>query len=513
VKKGRFGRKTALIAVVVIAAIVVGVALWQAFPLSVKPQGSKPSANFPAVHLTLVASNGTRLVLDSAQIGNLASYEAHGGCRNNLGNINSLGNYTGVPLETFCDLVGGISGNSSLRVTGFDSSETLGYDQVKGQFATYDNVTGQEEPHNQSLTPILAYYMGDANLSATDGPLMLAIVGAEGLATNSSYWVRNVAELEILNSSELMSRSINLPPMNLTLVALNGTQLVLNEKDIGRLPSFESEGGFKTSAGALQGIGNYTGAQLSTLLALVGGMNSDCSLNVSASDGYSMVYTYDQVHGQNYTTYSPATGDEVIANQPFTVILAYYENGVNLTSDMGPLRLATVGPQGLLTDGHFWIKWVTRLEIRPAVADWTLVLIGPYSDNMTRASFESGLNCQTANHGANWTDSNNNVWSGMPLWYLIGWIDDKGDVNRMEFNDTLAKQGYTVKVITGQGYSESFNSSTIARNDNIILADKLNGAPLPEIGQYWPLRLVGSGLSNDEMLSNVVEIQMIVPGS
>ena len=248
-------------------------------------------------------------------------------------------------------------------------------------------------------------------------------------------------------------------------------------------------------------------------LALIGGMNSDCSLNVSASDGYSMIYTYNQVQGENFTTYSPLTGDEVTADQPFTVVLAYYENGVNLTSDVGPLRFAIVGSQGQLTDGHFWVKWVTKLEIEPAVADWTLILIGPYSDNMTRAAFESGLDCTQLNHGANWTDRNDNVWSGMPLWYLIGWIDDKGDVNRMEFNDTLVNQGYTVKVVTGQGYSVSFNSSTIARNNNIILANRLNGAPLPEVGQYWPLRLVGFDLTSDQMLSNVVEIQMIVPGS
>jgi hypothetical protein len=300
---------------------------------------------------------------------------------------------------------------------------------------------------------------------------------------------------------------VNLPPMNLTLVALNGTELVLNQKDIGNLPSFTSKGGFKTSVGYLHGIGNYTGVQISVLLAPVGGINSNCSLKVSASDGYSMVYTYDQVQGNNFTSYSPATGDEAQSNQPFTMILAYHQDGANLTSDQGPLRLAIVGPQGLLTDAHYWIKWVTKMELQPAVADWTLVLVGPYSDNMTRGSFESGLNC----HEANWTDSNNNVWSGMPLWYLIGWIDDKGDINRMEFNDTLAEQGYTVEVITGRGYLESFNSSTIAGNDNIILADRLNGAPLPE--PYWPLRLVGSGLTSDEMLSNVVEIQMIVPGS
>jgi len=305
--------------------------------------------------------------------------------------------------------------------------------------------------------------------------------------------------------------SVHLLPMNLTLVGLNGTQLVLNETAIGNLPSLELKGGFKTSAGSLQGIGNYTGVQLSTLLVMVGGINSDCSLNVTASDGYSMIYTYNQVQGENYTAYSPATGDEVPTNQPLTMILAYYQDGMNLTSDEGPLRLAIVGPQGLLTDGHYWVKWVTKLEIEPAVADWTLVLIGPYPDNMTRGAFESGLNCPTESHSANWTDSNNNVWTGMPLWYLIGWIDDKGDVNRMEFNDTLAKQGYTVEAITGRGDSESFSSFTVMRNDSIIVANRLNGVPLPE--PYWPLRLVGSELSSDEMLSNIVEIQMIVPGS
>jgi DMSO/TMAO reductase YedYZ molybdopterin-dependent catalytic subunit len=295
--------------------------------------------------------------------------------------------------------------------------------------------------------------------------------------------------------------------MTLTLVALNGTKLVLNQKDIGNLPPLESKGGFKTSIGSLQEIGNYTGVPISELLALVGGMNSSCSLNVTGSDGYSMVYTYNQVQGENFTCYSPATGDEVQPIQPFTMILAYYQNGVNLGSDEGPLRLAIVGPQGLLTDGHYWVKWVTKVEIIPCVADWTLVLVGPYPDNMTRAAFESGANANC--HGANWTDSNNNVWSGMPLWYLIGWIDDKGESNRMEFNDTLALQGYTVKVMDSHGDYVSLTSTTVMRNNNIILANRLNGAPLPD--PYWPLRLVGPGVSSDQMLGNIVEIQMILP--
>jgi hypothetical protein len=305
--------------------------------------------------------------------------------------------------------------------------------------------------------------------------------------------------------------SVDLQHMNLTLVALNGTSLTLNESAIAKLESFTSLGGFKTSVGRLGGIGNYTGVRLIDLCNLVGGIDSTSSLQVTGSDGYSVVYTYNNTRGKNFTCYSPATGDEVQSSQPFTIILAYHKNGANLTSDEGPLRLAIVGPQGLLTDSYYWVKWATKLEIQPAVADWTLALVGPYSDNMTRASFESGLNCKTESHEANWTDSHNNVWSGMPLWFLIGWIDDKGDINRMEFNDTLAKQGYTVKVISGNGGYREFASLRVLRNWNIIVANRLNGAPLPE--PYWPLKLVGSELSDDEMLCNIVEIQIVFSGS
>jgi hypothetical protein len=301
---------------------------------------------------------------------------------------------------------------------------------------------------------------------------------------------------------------LNLPPMSLTLIALNGTQLVLNQTSIGRLPSFESEGGLETSAGTLQDNANYTGVTLSTLLALVGGMNSSCALNVTASDGYNMVLTYDQVQGFNFTTYDPVTGAEVSNTQPFTLALAYYENGANLTSDIGPLRLVILGPQDMLTDGHLWVYEVSTLQIVPSVVDWMLVLDGPNPYNMTREYFEAGLSW----HNATWVDTSNNVWFGIPLWYLVGFMEGPVGADRMQFNDTLANEGYTVNVINGQGTIQSFNSTYVANNDNIIVAEELNGAPLP--APYWPLRICGPGLTGSEMLVNVLEIQMTnVPGS
>jgi hypothetical protein len=308
-----------------------------------------------------------------------------------------------------------------------------------------------------------------------------------------------------------------LQPMNLTLVALNGTSLTLNESAIAKLEPFTSQGGFKNSVGNLGGIGNYTGVRLIDLCNLVGGINSSCSLRITARDGYSMVYTYDQVMGNDFITFSPTTGDETNRTQPLTVILAYYEDGLNLTSNgndpIGPLRLTVVGSEGVLTESHWWVKCVMKIEIRSAIEEWTLLLKGALVENMTRATFESGVN--EGCHGVNWTTSNENVWIGIPLWLLVGRVDD-GNVHETTnsvraFNDTLAIQGYMVRVINGNGDYIEFTSLRVMRNSNIIVANRLNGAPLP--GLYWPLKLVGSGLSDDEMICNIVEIQIIFSGS
>jgi hypothetical protein len=164
-------------------------------------QGAAPAVNLPQMTLTLVAANGTQLVLTSSDIGSIPSYTAYGGYETQGGFIRGLGNYTGVPLIALCNLVGGLANGSSLRITASDNyTKTLSYDQANGNFTTFDTVTGQQVPHNQSLSPILAYYFNGSNLSSDEGPLRLAIVGPEQLATGSTYWVKFVVKMEILSA-------------------------------------------------------------------------------------------------------------------------------------------------------------------------------------------------------------------------------------------------------------------------------------------------------------------------
>jgi hypothetical protein len=169
-----------------------------------------------------------------------------------------------------------------------------------------------------------------------------------------------------------------LPSMSLTVVGTDETLVVLNETDIAELPSYKGYGGFKNQLGNVRGLGNYTGVSLNTLCDLVGGLTSTCTVNVSASDGYWSNFTFDEVVNGNFVTYD-SNGDEVSHSQPLVPIVAYYFNDGNISeSSGGPLRLAIVGPEGLVTNSTHWVKWVVRIEvIEVTIPEFPLPMILP----------------------------------------------------------------------------------------------------------------------------------------
>lgn len=155
----------------------------------------------------------------------------------------------------------------------------------------------------------------------------------------------------------------DLPSMSLTVVGANGAQVVLNESDIAGLSSYRDYGGFENQLGNVKGLGNYTGVSLNMLCVLVGGLTNTSIVEVIASDGYSSNLTFDEVVNGNFTTYN-SNGEEVYHSQPLVPIVAYYFNDVNISeSNGGPLRLAIVGSEGLVTSSTYWVKWVVRVEV------------------------------------------------------------------------------------------------------------------------------------------------------
>ena len=337
-----------MFAITMILLMIAGMIAWR--------PSVQADASLPPMTLTVVALNGTELVLHENDIGNLTSYYAFGGFEKSTGALSGLGYYTGVPISTLLNMNGGVTSGFSVKIVAIDNySKTLSYEALNGTgLITYDNTTGQIVQHNQTLTPMLTYYYNGTNLSS-GGPLRLAIVGPEGLLTQSSLWVSNVVRLEV---------HPNLQPMNLTIVAPNGTSLTLDQTAISNLPADRAVGGFRNRLGFVKSLGNYTGPSLDTFCNLVGGMTNDTILRVTAADGYMQTLSFDMVNGA-FTTYDNVTGSPVQHNQSLTPILAYHANDANLTSGVdGPLELAIVGPEGLATPSSYWVKQVVTLEIR-----------------------------------------------------------------------------------------------------------------------------------------------------
>ena len=85
----------------------------------------------------------------------------------------------------------------------------------------------------------------------------------------------------------------------------------------------------------------------------------------------------------------------------------------------------------------------------------------------------------------------------------------KSSMKVRHINEALANAGYTVDVVASDGYTVTFDAARLLRNDNIFVANKVNGNPLNE--DDFPLRLVGSDLERSERVGAIAEIIVHLP--
>ena len=285
------------------------------------------------------------------------------------------------------------------------------------------------------------------------------------------------------------------PPMAqpiLEIVGPSGSKS-LSLEDLQKLDVIEGEAGFKSSTGKITPPLPHRGISLKTLAELLGPLDPGMGVNVVAKDGYAITFSYDQLTKGTFTAYDSATGDELKSPGDLTAVLAFERDGKPLPEDSdGTLRVVIISPKrDQVTDGHWSVKWVNKLEVKPLVADWTLALNGGIQATIDRATFESCVGC----HKATWTDDKAQVWTGVPLWLLMGYADDEVKHQGPAFNEELAKAGYKVEVVAKDGYKASFDSAPLARQNDVLVASLVNDNPLPE--QYFPLA-VGRRLAEEE---------------
>jgi DMSO/TMAO reductase YedYZ molybdopterin-dependent catalytic subunit len=280
-------------------------------------------------------------------------------------------------------------------------------------------------------------------------------------------------------------------------------------EELEALSPTEGWGGTISSAGVITPPQRLKGVSITLLAELVGGLEPGMGVNVIAKDGYGMTMSYEQIVQGDYITYEPGTGEEVSVEGPLLSIVAFEREGGPISSDEdGPLRLFIVSENNdNLVDGHWTVKWVTQIRIKPMSEEWSLNLEGTITELMDRNSFES---CSAPDcHQASWTDESGNEWGGVPLYYLAGRVDDEVRHEERAYNDAFAKAGYVLQLFAADGYNIGIESTRTDFNRQILVASTVNGEPLED--NHFPLRLVGDGLETNEMVGQIVQI-IIKPG-
>jgi DMSO/TMAO reductase YedYZ molybdopterin-dependent catalytic subunit len=280
--------------------------------------------------------------------------------------------------------------------------------------------------------------------------------------------------------------------------------------DLKALPVTEGQGGIMSSTGQITIPTQFKGVALKDLVAVLSStFDSSMGVTITAEDGYSMTFSYDQVMNGTFIAYDPAAGNEMTTHDPLTAIIAYEHDGKPLnTAEEGTLRLVVISStNNQVVDGHWSVKWVNRVEVHPVGQTWTLDLSGAISSPVTRDSYQS---CGSPGcHGVSWQDENGQNWVGVPLWLLVGEVDDADSHTENAYNHTLAEAGYTIDLVAGDGYTVTLDSQTIDENNDILVAHLVNNGELPE--QYYPLRLVGSGLDKSQMVGQIIRITVNIP--
>lgn len=275
------------------------------------------------------------------------------------------------------------------------------------------------------------------------------------------------------------------------------------------LPVTDGYWGMKSSTGRITPPVVTKGVLLEDLFAQVGGLPEDMAVGIVAKDGYEMTVSVAQLRSGSFLTYDMVTGDENSVDGPLRVIAAYEYDGkaFDPLSD-GPLRLAIISPEmNQVTDGHWSVKWLSKLQLKTVELEWILTLKGKLTEEMDRGTFETGA--AEGCHGTDWIDADGNTWTGIPLYYLVGRVDDDNVHEGPAYNRALAEAGYQVDITTDDGKTVQVSSDTMYYNKALIVAYRLNGEALPE--EYWPLRLVGEGIDAADMVGRITGIEALVP--
>ena len=405
-------------------------------------------------------------------------------------NWKSSHSYTGVPILSIVEELGGLADKETLGVVAIDGwykilPKSVVYGESAAGPAVLATSVGGMDAAEWADAPMLVFLPEDERFSNYDmldafGPNLAHYFGDSPSTTG--MMVHGVAYLVVNYEGEPLplptpgnaAKEATSSEGVLLTLAKGETAREFTLSDLETLGVVTGPGTFTNSAG-VDYTATYTGVPLMTL---VGNAPSDSTVRVTATDGYSMNYAV-----------------EIIADTSEGVwIVAFMENGEYMPHDPGPLRIVQIGEDNPHFTSSLSARMVTRIEVLGTYEEYSLLLTGAADRLFSRGELEAGIGCPC--HTATVTVTRvgeTQTYTGLPLWRLIGYVDDDlfpaADLgihyDDSDFNDTLAAMGYTITLAASDGYTQAVTSDLIAHDDRFVIAFRMNGAFLdPSVDGY-----------------------------
>ena len=272
------------------------------------------------------------------------------------------------------------------------------------------------------------------------------------------------------------------------------------------------------------------GTALSDLCDLVGGMQEGDELRMTATDGYVVELMYENIY-----TPKEKQGTAILAWEtkkegfvpaytggPALFFLApdhiFGSQDMKECMDPGYWRYYWCSGTAYPAASGLAVRNVDKLEIYPrAQADWTLNLSGYLTSSISKKEFEQGLACGKRAHGhaVTYTDNAGHVWTGMPLYMLVGWVDDacqhdENLVDNKAYNMTLAESdAYTVVLGNARGEEASFTASEIMKSSDYLVVNQADNHTFGVDGDIWPLALRGEAVPAEKAIDGITTLTLV----
>jgi hypothetical protein len=298
----------------------------------------------------------------------------------------------------------------------------------------------------------------------------------------------------------------------LKVLSANQVEKSFSLEELQKITSVERKVSYQNKFGNYNDESTYKAVLIKDILSTSGfDLKPGDTLKISASDGYTQEFNYYNVYPpDHWFKYQGVFGIAYEFNGqavpdwtegPMSVMLPddnkYSQDDCNATSAPGQGYFKN--PSG----GARFIRNSAKIEIiSNNIDEWEVELSATLSEEFSKTDFE----ILEGYYPSSYTNSTGAVFTGVPLWRILGRIDDSTPRGVAAFNETKSKSGYEVWITAGDDYSKNITSSLISKNDKIILASQLNSAELPEKNR--PVWVVGEGLKTSQMVFNVIKIEI-----